>query len=60
MPFVTKVTPFTGAGNMRDFMRDEYVPFARAECKWVDNQAPSPGKGGAGFEEFWMTRQARG
>lgn len=60
MPFVTKVTPFTGDGNMRDFMRDEYVPFARDECKWVDNQAPSPGKGGAGFEEFWLTRQARG
>ena len=32
-----------GDDDMGDFMLDIWLPFARDDCLWVDNQAPAPG-----------------
>lgn len=43
MPFETQTTPFTGDDDLGDFMLDVWLPFARDDCKWVDNRAPVVG-----------------
>lgn len=32
-----------GDDDMGDFILDRWLPFARDDCNWVDNRAPSPG-----------------
>lgn len=56
MPYATGTTPFTGDNDITDFMTNVYVPFARDDCKWSDNQAPvsSPAN------RFWLHRVERG
>jgi hypothetical protein len=43
MPYATDTAPFTGDNNMGDFMLAVWLPFARDDVNWVDNQSPSPG-----------------
>jgi len=41
MPFETGTTPFTGDNDIADFLTNAWLPFARDEVKWADNQAPT-------------------
>jgi len=57
MPYATATTPFTGDNDITDFMTNVWIPFARDDCKWADNQAPttSPSR-----NRFWTHRVERG
>jgi hypothetical protein len=59
MPFETATTPFTGDNDIEDFLTNVYVPFARDDCKWSDNLAPS-GRAVAPEAEVYLCRQERG
>lgn len=41
MPFQTEVTPFTGDNDLADFLTNVWLPFARDDVGWADNQAPT-------------------
>lgn len=60
MPYATATTPFTGDNDISDFMANVWLPFARDDCKWVDNQAPSPNGIGTSTSKVWTHRVARG
>lgn len=59
MPYETGITPFTGDNDIADFMANVWLPFARDDCKWADNQAPSPNGIGTTSNEVWTHRVAR-
>jgi hypothetical protein len=60
MPFETGTTPFTGDNNFADFMTNVYIPFARDDVLWSDNQAPILSPEVAAPEgEFWLSRVQR-
>lgn len=60
MPYATATTPFTGDNNIADFMENVWLPFARDDCKWADNQAPSPNGAGTSANQIWTHRVDRG
>ena len=60
MPYATGTTPFTGDNDIADFMENVWLPFARDDCKWVDNQAPSPNGIGTSANKVWTHRVDRG
>lgn len=61
MPYETQTTPFTGDGDIAEFMTNVYIPFARDECKWTDNLAPTRDPAVAAPEsEVYLCRQERG
>lgn len=60
MPFETAVTPFTGDANVGDFMENVWLAFARDDCKWAGNQAPSPDGSGSTDVKIWTHRVSRG
>lgn len=60
MPYATGTTPFTGDNDIADFMENVWLPFARDDCKWADNQAPSPNGAGTSANKVWTHRVDRG
>ena len=57
MPYATATTPFTGDNDLNDFMQNVWIPFARDDCKWADNQAPTTSPEG---NRYWTHRVDRG
>lgn len=53
MPFRTLITPFTGDGSIASFLANQWLTFARDDCGWTDNLAPSPG---SNPYELWINR----
>ena len=55
MPFETASFPFEpGDDDMADFMLERWLPFARDDCNWEDNDAPALGS--HPDYELWMHR----
>lgn len=55
MPFASAVSPFSGDAGVNEFIHEVWLPFARDQAGWVDNQAPSPGVAPADTE-VWTHR----